>query len=236
MKATGGRDEGVRAAAARSTRNLILDAAERRFAERGFSGVSVREIAADAGLKNQASLYNHFDNKRAIYEAVLARGLDPILLVTAESGRAAAAGRRHGGAASDAFLDRTLDYLVEHPHLPRLIQRAALDDGRFLRSTLPGLLRPVYAQGLRVLAGSGNGWPAADLPHLAAGLYLLIFGYFANAEMLAAVVRGDPLSPAAIARQRRFVKVAVSRLMDSPRAPRAAPAKRAGSRRAQPVA
>ena len=43
-----------------STRNAILDAAERRFAEYGFAGVSVREIAADAGLKNQASLYYHF--------------------------------------------------------------------------------------------------------------------------------------------------------------------------------
>ena len=42
---------------------MILDAAERRFAERGFDGVSVREIATDAGLKNQASLYHHFKNK-----------------------------------------------------------------------------------------------------------------------------------------------------------------------------
>ena len=37
---------------ARPTRDLILDAAERHFAEHGFAGVSVREIAADAGLKN----------------------------------------------------------------------------------------------------------------------------------------------------------------------------------------
>jgi len=28
---------------------VILDAAGRRFAERGFAGVSVREIATDAG-------------------------------------------------------------------------------------------------------------------------------------------------------------------------------------------
>ena len=54
-----------------STRDAILDAAERRFAERGFAGVSVRQITADAGLRNQASLYHHFKNKRAIYEAVL---------------------------------------------------------------------------------------------------------------------------------------------------------------------
>ena len=60
----------------RSTRDLILDAAEARFAERGFAGVSVREIAGDVGLKNQASLYHHFKSKRALYEAVLARGVE----------------------------------------------------------------------------------------------------------------------------------------------------------------
>src|SRR5439155_7149757 len=50
----------ARAREAPSTRDAILDAAERRFAERGFAGVSMREIAAEAGLKNQASLYHHF--------------------------------------------------------------------------------------------------------------------------------------------------------------------------------
>src|SRR5439155_1143503 len=57
-----------------STRDVILDAAERCFAERGFAGVSTREIAAEAGLRNQASLYHHFTDKRALYEAALARG------------------------------------------------------------------------------------------------------------------------------------------------------------------
>ena len=79
---------GRAASETRSTRDIILDAAERRFAERGFAGVSVREIAADAGLKNQASLYHHFKNKRALYEAVLARGLHPLIQVVIESGLA----------------------------------------------------------------------------------------------------------------------------------------------------
>src|SRR5262250_2278302 len=74
-----------RAPESRSTRAVILDAAERRFAERGFAGVSVREIASDAGLKNQASLYHHFKNKKALYEAVLSRGVQPILEMVTSS-------------------------------------------------------------------------------------------------------------------------------------------------------
>lgn len=205
----------ARAQPARATRDLILDAAERRFAEGGFAGVSMRELAADAGLRNQASLYNHFRNKRALYEAVLARGVDPIVAVIAASGNAQRGARGSVVVAGNpgAFVDLLLDYLVEHPHLPRLIQRAALDDSRYLRSALTRLLRPLYAQGIRVLAAAEGPWQDAELPHLAAGLYQLIFGYFASAKLLETVVDGDPLSPAALARQRDFVKAAVAQLL-----------------------
>ena len=131
-------------ASAPSTRDAILDAAERRFAEHGFAGVSVRDIAAEAGLKNQASLYHHFRDKRALYQAVLVRGLEPILTLITES--AAAGGPSSGGW--EGFVDRLVVYLAEHPHLPRLIQRAALEDRRYLPSAVPRLLRPLYDQGV----------------------------------------------------------------------------------------
>ena len=133
----------------------------------------------------------------------------------AESGEAGPAGPPSGLArgAVDAVLDRILDYLEEHPHLPRLIQRAGLDDAHQLRATLSRLLRPLYAQGLCVLEAIGTPWTPADHPHLAAGIYHLIFGYFANATLLEVVVQEDPGSPAALARQRQFLKVAVAELL-----------------------
>jgi AcrR family transcriptional regulator len=209
-----------RAAVARSreapaTRDLILDAAERRFAERGFAGVSMREIAAEAGLKNQASLYHHFSHKRALYEAVLTRGIAPIVDAIAESSRSWPAdqpGRLQPETVS-ATLDRIVDYLEEHPHLPRLIRRASLDDSRHLRNTVTRLLRPLYVQGVRVLAGALGRWDASELPHLGAGLYHLIFGYFSDATLFEAVVQHDPRSATAVARQRRFLKIAVARLL-----------------------
>jgi AcrR family transcriptional regulator len=189
----------------RSTRDVILDAAERRFAERGFAGVSVREIATDAGLKNQASLYHHFKNKRTLYEAVLARGVEPIIEMVASS--------QTPGDVADPVLDRMVDYLAARPHLPRLIQRAGLDDSKLLRSTVTKLLGPLYASGLRVLSESASAWQPSEMPHLAAGLFHLIFGYFANAALLEAVLPEDPRSPAALARQAHFLKTAVARLL-----------------------
>ena len=58
-----------------STRERILDVAEALFAERGLAGTAVRDIAREAGL-TAPSLYNHFDGKHALYEAVLVRGVD----------------------------------------------------------------------------------------------------------------------------------------------------------------
>jgi len=195
----------------RSTRDVILDAAERRFAERGFAGVSVREIAADAGLKNQASLYHHFKNKKELYEQVLQRGLEPIIALVA--------GSETAGDATDPVLDRIVDYLATRPHLPRLIQRAGLDDSKALRGTVGRLLAPLYNSGLRVLAGTSGTWEESEIPHLAAGLYHLIFGYFANAALLEAVLPDDPRSPAALARQSSFLKVAIARLLGGEAAP-----------------
>ncbi len=192
----------ARSEEARPTRDLVLDVAERRFAERGFSAVSMREIAAEAGLKNQASLYHHFKNKRALYEAVLTRGVELILAHMASSA---------AETSQEDVLDRVIDILVDHPHLPRLIQRAGMDDNRVLARSVGKLLSPLYEQGLAVLE-TMSGWPTADLPHLGAGLYHVIFGYFANAPLLEAVM-GETRSPQALARQRRFVKLAVTALI-----------------------
>jgi AcrR family transcriptional regulator len=207
------RGSALRSGEAPSTRDLILDAAEGRFAERGFAAVSMREIAAEAGLKNQASLYHHFRDKRALYEAVLARGVTALVAVLGESTRSWPTDETGRVEAVGKGLERMLDYLDEHPHLPRLIQRAGIDDSRSLRSAVTRLLRPFYTQGLRVLEGNVGAWEPADLPHLAAGLYHLIFGYYADATLLEVVLQQDPHSPAAAARQRRFLKTAVAELL-----------------------
>jgi AcrR family transcriptional regulator len=198
-----------------STRDAILDAAEQRFAAHGFAGASVREIAHDVGLRNQASLYHYFESKEALYEAVLRRGVDELLPIWRTAGLtidAAAADTRE--AAIGAYLDRVFDYLVEHTHLARLIERAGLDEDQFVAGAVPRVLRPLYVQGVEVLEGVGAAWQPSQIPHLAAGLFHMIFGYFANASLLQAVLDDDPHSPRMLEHQRAFLKAAVARLLD----------------------
>jgi AcrR family transcriptional regulator len=205
----------VRTEEVTSTREAILDAAEQRFANDGFAGASVRDIARDVGLRNQASLYHYFESKEAMYEAVLERGVDALLPLWEAAGLAINASEVDARAgAIGAYLDRVFDYLVAHPHLARLIERAGLDEDRFVAGAVPRLLRPLYLQGVEVLRGAAGSWQPSHLPFLATGLFHLIFGYFANATLLQAVLDEDPHSPRMLEHQRAFLKSAVARLLD----------------------
>src|SRR3954470_451764 len=63
--------------ARRKARTLaaILDASERHFLERGFESTKVDAIADDADV-SVGSLYNHFDGKESLSQAVVERALD----------------------------------------------------------------------------------------------------------------------------------------------------------------
>ena len=63
---------------AERTRRQILAAAERRFADAGFEGTRLDDIADDIGMVGSAILY-HFADKRELYRAVrddLVSGID----------------------------------------------------------------------------------------------------------------------------------------------------------------
>ena len=54
----------------RQTRKAILDAALDLFAEKGYFGTSLRDIAAVVGIRESA-FYNYFRGKDALFEALI---------------------------------------------------------------------------------------------------------------------------------------------------------------------
>ncbi len=62
---------------ATETKERVLDAAERLFADRGFSATSLRDITAEASV-NLASVNYHFGTKEALLASVLERRFRPI--------------------------------------------------------------------------------------------------------------------------------------------------------------
>ena len=56
-------------------RNAILETAIRLFAERGFRGVTTRELAAAVGV-SEPVLYQHFPSKKELYSAIIEASKD----------------------------------------------------------------------------------------------------------------------------------------------------------------
>ena len=61
----------------RDTKERLLDAAERLFAERGFGGTSMRAVTQAADTSVSAANY-HFGSKEALLQAALVRRLEPL--------------------------------------------------------------------------------------------------------------------------------------------------------------
>ncbi len=69
----------------RDTRTNLINAAQTRFAEHGYAGTSIRDLAGDVGIK-ESSVYKHFPSKQAVLEAVLARAEERVAATAAVLG------------------------------------------------------------------------------------------------------------------------------------------------------
>ena len=100
----------------KSTRNRILDAAEQLFAQKGFEGVSVRQImtAAEADV---SLAYYHFKSKRDLFDQVMLRRADYMNEIRLKALEAVEQRHRDDDASVEeiigAFTDPLLDLLAE---------------------------------------------------------------------------------------------------------------------------
>jgi AcrR family transcriptional regulator len=227
-KAASAATRSAKAEAPLPTREVILDTAERLFAERGVDGVAVRDLARVMNL-TAPSLYNHFPSKQALYEAVLERGIGPIVELVSQAWQPGALRPDH----MEETIDQLVSHLAKHPHLARLLQRALLEEGSSVHSIIARWYDPLYRKGFAVIleAADEAGWERTELPHVALGLFGMVFAYFTYLKTLEAVApNGNPLSPATLRVQRRFLQKAIFRLLGPQTAPRRRSSKIEGTR------
>jgi len=98
-----------------------------------------------------------------------------------------------------------------------LLQRAMLDESDSVQKLIARWLTPLYVEGIAVIRETAGeaGWEADEVPHLALGLFGLVFAWFTNTAALQTLAAGgaDPMSPATLATQRRVVEKAIYRLL-----------------------
>jgi AcrR family transcriptional regulator len=197
--ASPGADE--RSPKGRRTAERILDAAEAQFAERGYEGTTLRDVATAVGIQNP-SLYNHFRNKNALYGAVLERGIRPVL----EALSRFVDEQERSDEASRRLIEEMMGQLSQRPELARLIQHEALAGGHRLTEMLREWIAPVFERASVLVASNPSAarWKPDQIPLLVLALYHVIVGYFTTAPLYRELTGEDLMSEAALARQTRF--------------------------------
>lgn len=117
-----------------SRKDAILDEATRLFAERGYEGTSMADLAERVGLR-KASLFHHFASKEQLRQAVLERLVQRITSKLASLSDAAV---NDDGFAHriDALTDAVVNMLGEQPYAARLMVREAMEWDAASKDTL----------------------------------------------------------------------------------------------------
>jgi TetR/AcrR family transcriptional regulator len=196
------RTNGKRRRNPEATRNKLLVAARREFADSGLAGARVDEIAARAGVNKQL-VYHYFGDKDALYLAVLEWVYEEIRAHERELNLEGLPPER----AIRKLIESSFDHLATHPDFILLLNDENRAGARHVRgsrkleamhSPLVSLVSKILSEGVR----SGVFRKGINPVHLYISIAGLSYFFFSNTPTLSAIF-GKDLSSAAAKRARR---------------------------------
>ncbi|MGA7614321.1 MAG: TetR/AcrR family transcriptional regulator [Thermoanaerobaculia bacterium] len=158
-------------------RRRILDAAAAVFAESGFAGARIDEIAARAGI-NKAMVYYHVGGKEELYEVMISELFDRII----GSLRAAVAAVATPDEKIRAVVRTIADTVQHNPNLPPVMLREIASGGHSLPANVLRKIKGVFEIVWEILEeGSRSGAfrktdPVITQMLIGGGMILLVAG------------------------------------------------------------
>jgi TetR/AcrR family transcriptional regulator len=186
------------------TRQKILLSSENEFAEKGFFGARVDEIAENAGV-NKRMIYEHFGNKEELYKTVLLG----VYKRLAEYEETYYGTELTPDAAIKNIVYGSFGFLKTNPHFVRILMWENLNNGKFLEGVEIGRVKAPLINYIKkqIKNGQESGIFSSDLDteQVIVSILNFEFSYFSNIYTLSQVLDKNLTDDAEIEKRAEFL-------------------------------